>query len=106
MIPFGEFKKIDLRIAKVLEAKEHPNADKLYVLKIDVGDEIKQIVAGVRQYYTIDEMVGKKIVIVNNLEAAVIRGEESNGMLLAAKDGDIPVILMPEKDVPAGAGIS
>ena len=104
-ISFEDFKKLDLRIAKVLEVTEHPNADRLYVLKIEVGDETKQIVAGIRQFYSPEDIIGKSIVIVNNLEPVVLRGEESNGMLLAAKDGDEPIILVPGKDVPSGSSI-
>ena len=104
-ISFEDFKKLDLRIAKVLEVKEHPNADRLYVLNVQVGEETKQIVAGIRQFYSAEDIVGKNIVIVNNLEPVVLRGEESNGMLLAAKDGDEPVILIPNKDVPSGSTI-
>ena len=100
MISFEDFKKLDLRVAEVLEAREHTGADKLHVLKIAIGDETKQIVAGIREQYSPDELVGKKIVIVNNLEPATIRGEESNGMLLAARGDEGPVVLLPEKDVP------
>lgn len=105
MLSFEDFKKMDLRVAKVLEAAEHPNADKLYLLKIEIGDDTKQIVAGVREHYSEEDLVGKNIVVVNNLEPATIRGEESNGMLLAAKHEGVPVILMPEKDVPSGSEI-
>jgi methionyl-tRNA synthetase len=105
MISFEDFKKLDLRVAKVLEVREHPNADRLYLLRIDAGDEPKQIVAGIRTQYPPEELLGRNIVIVNNLEKAVIRGEESNGMLLAAKDGTSPIILVPERDVPPGSTI-
>ena len=105
MISFEDFKNMDLRVAKIIEAKEHPDADKLYLLTIDVGDETKQIVAGVRLNYEIDDLIGKKVVVINNLEPATIRGEESCGMLLAAGSVDGPVILMPEKDVPPGTQI-
>jgi len=104
-VSFDDFKKVDLRVAEILEVNEHPNADRLYVLKIRVGDQEKQIVGGVREHYHPDALVGRKIVVVNNLEPVTIRGEESNGMLLAAKDGDVPVILCPERDVPSGAAI-
>lgn len=102
---FDEFMKVDLRIAKVLEAKEHPNADKLFVLKVEVGEDEKQIVAGIRNSYEADELVGKNVVLVNNLEPATIRGEESNGMLLAASVDGKPIILSPEKDVPSGTQV-
>ena len=90
----------------MLEVREHPNADKLYVLKIDVGGETKQIVAGIRAKYAPDELEGRKIIVINNLEPATIRGEESNGMLLAAGAAAGPVILVPERDVPPGTPIS
>ena len=104
MITYEDFKKLDLRIAQILEVSAHPNADKLYVIKIDVGGEIKQIVAGIRLSYPLTEsLVGRKVVVINNLEPAVIRGAESNGMILAASCESGPVILFPEKDVPSGA---
>ncbi|MDP8299219.1 MAG: methionine--tRNA ligase subunit beta [Candidatus Tantalella remota] len=106
MLSFEDFKQIDLRVAEILEVKDHPDADRLYVLRIAVGDEEKQIVAGVREQYSSEDLVGRKIIIVNNLEPVTIRGEESNGMLLAAKDDGAPVILMPERDVPSGSVIS
>ena len=105
MITFEEFQQLDLRVARIVEAKVHPSADRLYVLTVDVDGETRQIVAGIRSSYTIDELSGRKIVIVNNLEPATIRGEESAGMLLAAGSSDGPVLLMPEKDVPSGAKI-
>ena len=106
MVTFDDFKKLDIRTASILEVKEHPNADKLYVLKIDIGSETKQIVAGIRTQYSPDELVGRKIVVINNLEPATIRGEESNGMLLAANDSGNPIILVPERDVPPGTPVS
>ena len=105
MISFEEFQKLDLRVAEIKEAKDHPNADKLVVMKIDTGSEEKQIVAGIKAYYTSEELIGKKVVVVNNLEPAKLRGQESNGMLLAADAGSDIVILVPEKDVPAGSKI-
>ncbi|MDD4956037.1 MAG: methionine--tRNA ligase subunit beta [Candidatus Omnitrophica bacterium] len=105
MVSFEDFKKLDLRIARVVEVKEHPNADKLYVLSVDTGEETKQIVAGIRASYAVEELVGKSIVVVNNLEPAVIRGESSNGMLLAASSENGPVILAPEKEVMPGAQV-
>ena len=104
MISFDDFKKLDLRVAKVLEVKDHPNADRLYVLKVLVDEEEKQIVAGVRQFYSHEDLEGRHIVIVNNLEPVTLRGEESNGMMLAAKrDDGMPVILVPEREVSPGS---
>ena len=92
-IAYEEFAKVELRVARVLEARAHPNADKLMLLQIDVGDEKKQIVAGIRQHYTPEQLVGKKIVVVNNLAPAMLRGEASQGMLLAATSGERVVLL-------------
>ncbi len=107
MISIEDFLKIDLRVAKVLHAEPHPNADKLLILKIDAGDglEGRQIVAGIRNYYKPEDLIGKQIVIVNNLAPATLRGIESQGMLLAAKDGDQLAILTTEKDIKPGAKI-
>ena len=95
-IPYDDFAKVELRVAKVLEARPHPNADKLLLLQIDVGDEQKQIVAGIRQHYTPEQLVGKRIVVVNNLAPAMLRGEASNGMLLAATSGEKVIVLTPD----------
>src|SRR5436305_11754032 len=92
-VAYDNFAKLELRVAKVLEARPHPNADKLLLLQIDVGDEQKQIVAGIRQHYTPEQLVGKLIVVVNNLAPAMLRGEASNGMLLAATSGEKVVLL-------------
>jgi len=92
-ISYDHFSKLELRVAKVLEARHHPNADKLMLLQVDVGDEQKQIVAGIRQQYAPEQLVGKLIVIVNNLEPAMLRGETSNGMLLAATSGEKVILL-------------
>ncbi len=105
MISIDDFAKIDLRVAKVLEAEPHPNADRLLVLKIDAGDGIegRQLVAGIKSGYNPEDLVGKKVVIVNNLEPAVLRGVESQGMILAAKDGDNLALLTTDRDVAPGS---
>ncbi len=107
MISIEDFLKVDLRVAVVKHAEPHPNADKLLILKIDAGDGVqdRQIVAGIRNHYKPEELIGKRIVIVNNLAPAVLRGVESQGMLLAAKDGDKVVVLTTEKDVQPGSKI-
>jgi methionyl-tRNA synthetase len=102
-IKYEDFSKVALRVAKVIEARHHPNADKLMLLQIDVGDHQKQIVAGIRQHYTPDQLVGKLIVIVDNLEPAMLRGETSNGMLLAATSGE-RVILLTVDDASCAVG--
>ncbi|MGH7766399.1 MAG: methionine--tRNA ligase subunit beta [Candidatus Binatia bacterium] len=106
MIHIDEFRKIDLRVGVVKSAEAHPNADKLLVLKVDLGAEERQIVAGIRAHYQPEALVGKQVVIVANLETAVLRGMESQGMLLAASDGNGVVFLTPEKTVSAGAKVS
>ncbi|MBU2063333.1 MAG: methionine--tRNA ligase subunit beta [Candidatus Omnitrophica bacterium] len=103
MISFEEFKKIELRIATIKKVEDHPQADKLYVLTIDVGDATKQIVAGVRAHYTKEELLDKQIVVVNNLQPVKLRGVESQGMLLAASDASSISVLMPERTVSAGS---
>ena len=105
-IVYDDFAKVELRVAKVLEARPHPNADKLMLLQVDLGDEQKQIVAGIRLHYTPEQLVGKRIVVVNNLAPAMLRGETSNGMLLAATSGDKVVLLTPDDaECIAGAKI-
>ncbi len=103
MITIDDFKKIELVVGKILEVKEHPNADRLYVLKVDNGKEVRQLVAGIRKAYTPDQLVGRRIVMVNNLQPTVIRGEESQGMLLAASDEQALSLLGMEKDIALGS---
>jgi len=106
-ITIDEFKKIDLRVAKVLSARRVENSDKLLLLEIDLGDEKKQIVAGIAEHYKPEDMVGKEIIVVYNLQPAKIRGYESQGMLLAAKDSKGRLaILTPEKEVDPGSKVS
>jgi methionyl-tRNA synthetase len=95
-INYEDFARLELRVARVVEARPHPNADKLLLLQVDVGDEQKQIVAGIRQHYTPEQLIGKRIVLVNNLAPAMLRGETSQGMLLAATSGDKVVVLTPD----------
>jgi len=106
MITIEEFRNIELRVATVKAAEPHPNADKLMVLQIDLGSEQRQILAGIRKDYTAEELVGRQIVVVANLETAKLRGLESQGMLLAASDEGRVVILTPEKPVTAGSKVS
>lgn len=116
-IAFDEFAKVDLRVAKVLEAEEHPNADRLLKLQVDDGSGTpRQICAGVKAYYKPEDLVGKHIVIVANLAARKIRGEESRGMLLAASDASKDeaaegternvVLLMPMSEIAPGSIVS
>jgi methionyl-tRNA synthetase len=106
MISIDDFRKIELRVAIIKSAEPHPNADKLLVLQIDLGGETRQICAGIRNHYSAEELVGRQIVVVANLETAKLRGLDSQGMLLAASDEDRVIILTPEKSVQAGAKVS
>ncbi|AEC52430.1 methionyl-tRNA synthetase [Pyrococcus sp. NA2] len=104
-VKFEEFAKLDLRVGKIIEVKDHPNADKLYVVKVDLGDEVRTLVAGLKKYYTKEELLNRYVIVVANLEPKKLRGIESQGMLLAADDGEKVALLMPDKDVKLGAKI-
>jgi len=108
VVSFEDFAKLDLRIGRVVEAHDHPNADKLIVLKVDLGGEQRQLVAGLRGHYESAGLVGKLIVVVANLAPRRMRGELSEGMLLAAvaEDHSRVVLLCPEADVPSGTRVS
>jgi methionyl-tRNA synthetase len=107
MISIDQFRSVELKIATIKSAEPHPNADKLMVLQIDLGgDEQRQILAGIRNHYTPEELIGRQIVVVANLEPAKLRGLESQGMLLAASDEGRIVILTPDKSVQPGAKVS
>ncbi|HXG50587.1 MAG TPA: methionine--tRNA ligase subunit beta [candidate division Zixibacteria bacterium] len=106
MISIEDFRKLELKIATVRSAAAHPNADKLMVLQVDLGSEQRQIVAGIRAHYAPEELVGRQIVVVTNLETAQLRGLESQGMLLAASDAGRVVLLTPDKPVQPGAKVS
>src|SRR5262245_18464732 len=106
LVSIADFKRLDLRVARVLEARPHPNADKLILLKVDVGDQQKQIIAGIREWYAPETLVGRLIIVVNNLQPAMLRGEESNGMLLASTSGGQVIFLTPERDCLPGSKIS
>ena len=121
---------IELKVAKIIEANDHPNADRLVVLKVDAGEteektllteyqygsgdtvpetetvpKYRQIVAGIRKSYTNEQLVGKNIVLVCNLEPAVLRGVESQGMLLAASDEAGISVISPDRDVKIGSKV-
>jgi methionyl-tRNA synthetase len=105
IVTYEQFAQLDLRVARIVEAREHPNANKLLLLKIKVGELEKQIVAGIRGQYEPAALVGRLIAVVNNLAPAVIRGEESNGMLLAASDGTAVILLQPDREIADGSRI-
>ncbi len=103
MLNVEDFKKTELIVAQIKEVKEHPNADRLYVLQVDTGRDIRQIVAGIRKAYTPEQLINRRIILVANLEPAVIRGEASNGMLLAASDANGMSLLMLDKEIALGS---
>ena len=131
MVTIQDFMNIELKVAKIVEASDHPNADKLVVLKVDAGEKeqqtvmkeyaygsgndepetvfvpkYRQIVAGIRKSYLSEQLVGKYIILVSNLEPAMLRGVESQGMLLAASDDENgPILICPEKEVKPGAKV-
>ncbi len=106
LITFDEFSKVDLRVAEVIKAERIPKTNKLMKIQIKIGNEIRQIVAGIAEHYEIDQIIGKRIIIVANLESTKIRNEISNGMLLAAKDNGQLTLLTTIDDIDSGAKIS
>ncbi len=94
MATIEDFRKLELKVGEIKEVIEHPNADRLYVITVDLGDKTKQIVAGIRAAYQKEDLIGKQVVVVDNLEPAILRGVESQGMLLAASDANIPFTQM------------
>jgi methionyl-tRNA synthetase len=105
-VSLDDFKKIELKVAKILNVEDIPGADRLWRLQIDVGSEKKEIVAGIKKAYPSKEaLVGKCIVVVNNLLPATIRGIESRGMLLAAKNGEDLTLLMPDRELAPGSAV-
>ncbi len=102
MIPFSEFQKLDLRVGTITDAKDHPDADKLYVLQVDLGSEKRQLVAGLKGIYKKEELLGRQVIVVCNLEPKDMRNVRSEGMLLAAEDG---TIIEPEKGVNNGSRV-
>jgi methionine--tRNA ligase beta chain len=105
MISFEDFQKIDLRVAKIIKAEKIEGSEKLLKLEVNLGKEVRQIVAGIAKFYKPEDLVGKEIVVVANLEPKKLMGIESQGMLLAADDNGKPIILIPEKEVPPGTKI-
>ena len=106
MITIDEFMRLELKVATINHVQPHPNADRLFLLRVDLGEEERQLVAGIRGHYTAEELEGRQVVVVANLQTAKVRGEESQGMILAASDGDRIVILTPEKEIKPGAKVS
>ncbi len=105
MIEPSDFEKVDLRVGKVVSCEKHPDSDKLLILKVDIGEGTpRQIVSGIAKSYTAGQMIGKSVVVVANLKPAIIRGIESNGMLLAGKD-DKELAVVEVNDLSAGTRV-
>jgi len=107
-IPYTDFAKLDLRVGKIISIEDHPNADKLLVLKVDLNEQSpRQIIAGLKDHYIKEELINKKAIFIANLEPATLRGLESNGMILAAtnEDNSKVILLIPEKDIEEGSKI-
>ena len=104
LVPFADFQKLDLRVAKILAAETVEGADRLLKLQVDLGTEKRQLVAGIAEHYTPEELVGKQVIVVANLEPATIRNVESQGMVLAGS-GDTVVLATLEKEMPLGTQI-
>ncbi len=105
LLSIERFFETELRVARIVTAERVPNADKLLRLQVDLGDEQRQIVAGIALSYEAETLVGKSIVVVTNLQPARIRGVESQGMLLAADLGGRPILATFEEDVPPGTRV-
>lgn len=105
-ITFDDFKKLDIRIGKIVVAERIEGADKLLRLEVDFGDEKRQILSGIAQFYAPEELLGKQCPFIVNLEPRVIRGLESQGMILAADPGDDSAVLLhPDKEIKEGSTI-
>ncbi len=105
LITIDNFSKVELKVAKVIEAEKIEKADKLLKMKLQVGDEVRQVVSGIAKYYTPEEMVGKTLILVANLKPAKLRGIESQGMILAASDENGLSLVTIDKDMPSGAHV-
>jgi methionyl-tRNA synthetase len=105
MVTIQDFKKLELKIGQIKEVKDHPNADKLYIVIVDLGDKTKQLVAGIKSSYKKEQLLGKQVVVIDNLEPAVLRGVESQGMLLACEDEKGIAIISPERNVKLGSTV-
>ena len=103
MVTIEDFKKLQFIVARIIEVKAHPNADKLYVLKVETGTEQRQLVAGIRPSYPPEKLLGRQIIMISNIQPATIRGEESQGMLLAASDDQGMAVITPDREVALGS---
>ncbi len=106
-VAYADFARLEMRVGKIVEVKRHENADKLYIVQVDVGEKTLQTVTSLVPYYSEEELMGKTVVVLCNLQKAKMRGETSECMLLCAEtgDGSESVLLTPERMMPAGVRI-
>ncbi|HHZ01546.1 MAG TPA: methionine--tRNA ligase [Tissierellia bacterium] len=105
-VTIDDFEKLDIRVAEVIKVEKHPKADKLLVFQLKIGEESRQVVSGIAEYYKPEELVGKKVVMIYNLKPVTLRGIESQGMILSAEIGDKLSVVSTLEDIPSGAKIS
>ncbi len=107
LLTIGEFRRASLKVGRVVEAADHPNAQKLLVLKVDLGGgDVRQLVAGIKAHYAPSQLVGKCVIVVANLQPAVLRGVESNGMVLAASSGQDIIVLTTDREAAPGSPVT
>jgi len=104
-VSFEDFKKFDIRIGKIISAEKVENTDKLIKLQIDLGNEQRQLIAGIAEYYKPDYLIGKEVPVIVNLEPKKFKGLDSRGMILAADVDGKPILLHPDKEIPPGSMI-
>jgi len=105
-ISYDEFKKVDLRVGKVIESEDVKGSKNLIKLIVDLGDEKRQIVTGLKRWYKPEELKDKYVIVVTNLEPKKFMGIESQGMILATIDTEKPILLTVEKEVPPGSRVA
>ena len=105
VVSFDDFEKLEIITARIENVRNHPNAEKLFILEVDTGKTKKELVAGIKNFYVKEDLIGKDIVMINNLEPAAIRGVESKGMLLAVEDEKGISIIMPDRAVKPGSKV-
>ncbi|MBT3642897.1 methionine--tRNA ligase subunit beta [archaeon] len=108
MIEYEDFSKLDMRVAEIQTVENIEGADKLYKLEVSIGEELRTICAGIKEYYSHDELLGKKIIVLTNLKPRKLRGIESQGMLLAAGNSDHTKIslITPDQEIEVGSKVS
>jgi methionyl-tRNA synthetase len=106
MISIKDFEKLELKVGEIISVDDVPKADKLYKLEVDIGGKQITLIAGIKKNYEKDELIGKKIIVLTNLEPAMIKGIRSEGMLLAAVKNDDVSLLTVDKDIPIGSDVA